>query len=58
MPGGVQEHPDVLLRLVVGQLGAQRDGTGNRGCSRSVTSKSRCSIICWLPGVAGQTGRT
>jgi hypothetical protein len=57
MPRWVEQHPDVVLRLVRGQLGAQLDRAGVSAAG-SVTSKSRCSILCCSPGPAGHTGRT
>ncbi|WP_268240578.1 hypothetical protein [Streptomyces camponoticapitis] len=58
--GGVEEHPDVLLWLVLGHPGAQSDGLGDRRVqiaeSRSPTWKSKCIIGRCSPSTGGQTG--
>lgn len=56
MPRGIQEHTYVLLRLELRLLRAQLECVA-AAAARSVTSKSRCIIICCPPGVLGQTGR-
>ena len=57
MTGGVEHDPDVVLGLEVGLLRAE--GLASAIASaRSLTSKSRCSIICCAPSAVGHTGRT
>ena len=53
VPGRVEQHPDVVLRLVLGQRRAELERALDRTGRGRSTSKSRCSIIRGRPG----TGR-